>query len=61
MLAASSFGLGFMIYEASEYMDMKTIYGGLLLIAFLGYIIENLLLGRLEKNTVGKWGVQVER
>lgn len=61
MLAASSFGLGFMIFEASEYMDMKTIYGGLLLIAFLGYIIENVILGRLEKNTVGKWGVQVER
>jgi NitT/TauT family transport system permease protein len=61
MLAASSFGLGFMIFEASEYMDMKTIYGGLFLIAIFGYFIENVLLGRLEKNTVGKWGVQVER
>lgn len=61
MLAASSFGLGFMIYEASEFMDMNTIYGGLLLISLLGYFIENVLLGWLEKNTIGKWGVQVER
>ncbi len=61
MLAASSFGLGFMIYEASEFMDMKIIYGGLLIIAFFGYFIENVLMGYLEKITVGKWGVQVER
>lgn len=61
MLAASSFGLGFMIYEASEYMDMRSIYGGLILIALLGYVIENVIMGRFEKITVGKWGVQVER
>lgn len=61
MLAASSFGLGFMIYEASEYMDMRSIYGGLILIALLGYVIENVIMGRFEKLTVGKWGVQVER
>lgn len=61
MLAASSFGLGFMIYEASEFMDMKIIYGGLLIIAFFGFFIENVLMGYLEKATIGKWGVQVER
>jgi len=61
MLAASSYGLGFMIYEASEFMDMTTIYGGLITIALLGYIIENVLMGALEKRTVAKWGVQVER
>ena len=61
MLAASSYGLGFMIYEASEFMDMKTIYGGLIVIALLGYIIENLFMGRLAAATVEKWGVQVER
>lgn len=61
MLAASSFGLGFMIYEASEFMDMNTIYGGLIMISLLGYILENVLMGRLEKNTIAKWGVQVER
>jgi len=61
MLAASSFGLGFMIYDASEYMSMDVIYGGVLLIAVLGYLIENILIGRLEAATIEKWGVQSER
>lgn len=61
MLAASSYGLGFMIYEASEFMDMTTIYGGLVMIALLGYLIENVLMGAVERRTVEKWGVQVER
>jgi len=42
-------------------MDMRSIYGGLILIALLGYVIENVIMGRFEKITVGKWGVQVER
>jgi len=61
MLAASSYGLGFMIYEASEFMDMTTIYGGLAMIALLGYLIENVMMGAIERRTVEKWGVQVER
>jgi len=61
MLAASSFGLGFMIFDASEYMSMDVIYGGVMLIAVLGYLLENVLIGRLEAATTEKWGVQVER
>lgn len=61
MLAASSYGLGFMIYDASEYMSMDMIYGGIALVALLGYFIENVLIGRLEAATTSKWGVNVER
>jgi ABC-type nitrate/sulfonate/bicarbonate transport system permease component len=61
MLAASSFGLGFMIYDASEYMNMDVIYGGVMLIAVLGFLLENVLIGRLESATTEKWGVQNER
>jgi ABC-type nitrate/sulfonate/bicarbonate transport system permease component len=61
MLAASSFGLGFMIFDASEYMSTDVIYGGILLIAVLGYLLENILIGRLEAATIDKWGVQHER
>jgi taurine transport system permease protein len=61
MLAASSYGLGFMIYDASEYMSMDIIYAGMIVISALGYLIENVLIGRLEAVTVQKWGVQVER
>lgn len=61
MLAASSYGLGFMIFDASEYMTMSVIYGGIAVIAVLGYVIENVLIGRLEDNTIRKWGVTVAR
>jgi ABC-type nitrate/sulfonate/bicarbonate transport system permease component len=61
MLAASSFGLGFMIYDASEYMSTNVIYAGIALIAALGYLLENILIGRLEAATTEKWGVQSER
>lgn len=61
MLAASSFGLGFMIYDASEYMSTNVIYAGIVLIAVLGYLLENVLIGRLEAATTEKWGVQSER
>jgi ABC-type nitrate/sulfonate/bicarbonate transport system permease component len=61
MLAASSYGLGFMIYDASEYMNMDVIYGGVVLIAVLGYLLENVLIGRVEAATTEKWGVLNER
>jgi ABC-type nitrate/sulfonate/bicarbonate transport system permease component len=61
MLAASSYGLGFMIYDASEYMNMDVIYGGVALIAVLGYVLENVLIGRVEAATTDKWGVLNER
>lgn len=61
MLAASSFGLGFMIFDAVEYLSMDTIFGGVILIAALGYLLENVILGRVEAATTKRWGVQVER
>ena len=54
-------GLGFMIYDASEYMTMEIIYGGILMISLLGLLIERVGIGQLEKHTIQKWGVNVER
>lgn len=61
MLAASSYGLGFMIFDAIENLDTTTIFGGILLIAVLGYTLECLILGKIEAMTIKRWGVQVER
>jgi NitT/TauT family transport system permease protein len=61
MLAASSYGLGFMIFDAVEYLSMDTIFAGILLIAALGYLLENVVMGRVELVTTKRWGVQVER
>ena len=61
MLAASSYGLGFMIFDAVEYLSMDTIFGGVLLIAGMGYVLENIVMGRIEAVTTKRWGVQTER
>jgi taurine transport system permease protein len=61
MLAASSYGLGFMIFDAVEYLSMDTIFGGVVLIAAMGYLLENVIMGRVEAATTRRWGVQVER
>lgn len=61
MLASSSFGLGFMIFDAVEYLSMDTIFGGVIMIAVLGYLLENVIMGRVEAATTKRWGVQVER
>lgn len=61
MLAASTFGLGFMIFDAVEYLNMDTIFGGILMIAAMGFLLENVIMGRIEKVTIKRWGVQVER
>lgn len=61
MLAASSYGLGFMIFDATQYLSMDIIFGGMLLIALSGYLLEHVILGRVEAVTIKRWGVQVER
>jgi ABC-type nitrate/sulfonate/bicarbonate transport system permease component len=61
MLAASSYGLGFMIFDAAEYLSMDVIFGGIFLIGILGYILENIILGKIEAVTTKRWSVQVER
>jgi NitT/TauT family transport system permease protein len=55
MLAASSYGLGFMIFAAREYMDVRTMFVGIVLLAALGFAFEHLLFGSLEAVTVHRW------
>ena len=40
---------------------MDTIFGGVLLIALMGYLLENVVMGRIEAVTIRRWGVQTER
>ena len=56
MIAASLWGLGFMIFDAREYLQPAVIYGGILVLAIIYLFIENVLIKSVEKNTVEKWG-----
>jgi len=56
-VAAASWGLGYMIWDASEYIRSGVVYGGILLLMIVYFLIERLLLDSIERVTVRRWGM----
>ena len=56
-VAAASWGLGYMIWDASEYIRSGVVYGGILLLMIVYFLIERLLLDSVERLTVRRWGM----
>lgn len=61
MLAATAWGLGFMIYAARSFYDIKAMFLGLVLIAAGGLIMDRIIMDPAERRTVERWGVVVRR
>jgi len=57
MLAASDWGLGWVIFDAKEFLNADVMIASLLVIGFIGYGFERLVFGTLEKMTVVRWGM----
>jgi NitT/TauT family transport system permease protein len=57
MIAASLWGLGFMIFDARDYLQPSIIYGGIFTLAITYFLIENVLIKWVERHTVEKWGI----
>lgn len=60
MLAATSWGLGFAIFDAREFLATDVMLVMVLMIGFTGFLIVTVLFGLLEKHTVVKWGMLQE-
>jgi len=58
MIAATMFGLGYMIFDARELLNSKVMYAGILLSGLLYYCIEQLIIRYIEKATVIRWGMK---
>ncbi|QOZ09141.1 ABC transporter permease [Bradyrhizobium sp. CCBAU 51765] len=56
MLAGSGWGLGYLIFDARTFMDTETVYGGIVMIALLGLLIEKGLFRPLQRYTIERWG-----
>jgi len=56
-LAATTFGLGYMIFQAQAYMDTRTIFAGILSIAVVGFTLERVVFGRLERRVNGWYAI----
>ena len=57
MLAASDWGLGWVIFDAKEFLNADIMLASLIVIGFIGYAFERLVFGSLERATVMRWGM----
>ena len=56
-VAASNWGLGYMIWNATEYLHSDVVYGGILIMVILFYLLEKVFIRSLERKTIAKWGM----
>ena len=57
MLAASAFGLGWVIFDAKEFLNADIMLASLAVIGAIGFAFERLVFGALERSTVLRWGM----
>jgi NitT/TauT family transport system permease protein len=57
MLAASAFGLGWVIFDAKEFLNADIMLSSLAVIGAIGYLFERFVFGSLERVTVLRWGM----
>ncbi len=56
-LAASDFGLGWVIFDAKEFLNAPLMLASLIVIGSIGFAFERLVFGSIEKATVLRWGM----
>lgn len=61
MLAATTWGLGFQIVQAGEFMQMDVLYGSLFIIGLCGLALNVGAFQLVERRTVERWGLVVRR
>jgi NitT/TauT family transport system permease protein len=57
MLAASDFGLGWVIFDAKEFLNTDVMLAALVVIGLIGFLTERLVFGSLERATIYRWGM----
>ncbi len=57
MLAAVSWGLGWLIFGAREFLNTDVMLAGVAVIGMIGFALEKLVFQRIENFTVVRWGM----
>jgi NitT/TauT family transport system permease protein len=57
MIAASDWGLGWVIFDAKEFLNTDVMLAALIVIGAIGFVFERLVFGSLERATVQRWGM----
>ena len=57
MIAASDWGLGWVIFDAKEFLNADIMIASLVVIGLIGFVFERYFLQILERRSVVKWGM----
>jgi NitT/TauT family transport system permease protein len=57
MLAGSDWGLGWVIFDAKEFLDADVMMASLIVIGLIGFAAERLVFGSVERATIYRWGM----
>jgi NitT/TauT family transport system permease protein len=57
MIAASAWGLGWVLFDAKEFLNTDVMLGTLVVIGGLGLLFERVVFQALEARSVGRWGM----
>ncbi len=57
MITSSDWGLGWVIYDAKEFLNADVMLASLAVIGAIGFTFERLVFGALERVTVFRWGM----
>lgn len=57
MIAASDWGLGWVIFDAKEFLNTDVMLAALAVIGGIGFVFERVAFGALERATVLRWGM----
>src|SRR5581483_5373585 len=57
MLAGSDWGLGWVIFDAKEFLNADVMMASLVVIGAIGFLFERLVFGSLERATVMRCGM----
>jgi NitT/TauT family transport system permease protein len=57
MIAASKWGLGWVIFNAEQFLQTDVMMASIVVIGVIGLLFERLAFGSIEKATVQRWGM----
>ncbi len=57
MLSATAYGVGYMIFEARTFLAVEVMFSGIITLAIIGFILERVVFGFIERRTLERWGM----
>ncbi|MEI7803773.1 MAG: ABC transporter permease [Hyphomicrobiales bacterium] len=57
LIATSDWGLGWVIYDAKEFLNADVMIASLAVIGCIGFVFERLVFGSIERATILRWGM----